>query len=203
MTSLPAMPLHVNSRANPGASSRPRLELKQKLLAANPTILDRLARPLGALGRERIDIRFGPGDVQPIESNASLALGELIVVTGKYGAFIEPVDMDAREDDPERYALTGKHRSENECLLLFRHAYGAVTCHFTVNSVGPDARIGFLRHTNFAEVRSFTVSTPGRMARERAGFDTTLRYSATELNELQGIAWRGGVVHIERLTLAP
>ncbi|MDF3982698.1 hypothetical protein P3W23_11930 [Luteibacter sp. PPL554] len=202
MTSLPALPLRVHPRSRPGIASRTRLDLKQKLLATNPAILDQLARPLGELGRTGIDFRFGAGDVQSIDPYASRAFGELVIVTGKHGAFVEPMDEEANEG-PERYALIGKHRSENECLLLFRHAFGAVTCHFTVNSVGPDARIGFLRHTQFAEVRGFTVSTPSRMSRERAAFETVLRYRATELNELQGIVFRGGALGIERIILTP
>jgi len=205
MTSLPAMHAYKNPTATAGVGigrkpDASRSHLRQRRLAEKPSILDHLAQPLGVLGRDEVDIRFTDAHVQTIEANSVTLLGELVIITGKHGVFIEPVDG----PEGETYALTGMHRIENDCLLLFRHAYGSVTCQLAMNDLGADAHIGFLKHKDFAEMRTFSFSGPrGAMRYEKAGFETALSYRATELNELQGIVWRGGLLRIERIRLSP
>lgn len=203
MTSLPAMHAYKSQPTVAGNGRKPdasRSHLRQRRLAEKPSILDHLAQPLGMLGREEVDIRFTDAHVQAIEANSVTLLGELVIVTGKHGVFIEPVDG----PHGEIYALTGMHRVENDCLLLFRHAYGSITCQLAMNDLGADAHIGFLKHRDFAEMRTFSFNGPrGAMRYEKAGFETVLSYRATELNELQGIVWRGGLLRIERIKLTP
>lgn len=200
MKSLPAMHAYKNlSGTNPTRDGL-RAHVRQRRLAERPSTLDHLATPLGVLGREEVDIRFSEADVRAIEPNSVTPLGELVIVTGKHGVFIEPVGG----PDSGIHALTGMHRTENDCLLLFRHAYGSVTCQLAMNDMGADAHVGFLKHKDFAEVRTFSFTGPrGAMRYEQAGFETVLNYSATELNELQGIVWRGGLLRIERIRLTP
>mgnify|MGYP004713826465 CR=1 FL=1 len=189
MTSLPAM--HAYTTASPLPVVAARVHVRQRRLAEKPSILDHLTQPLGMLGNREVDIRFTDADVRAIDAHTVAPLGELVIVTGKHGVFIESVE--GRHG--EAYAWTGKHRAENDCLLLFRHAYGAVTCHLAMNDLGADAHIGFLKHKDFAEVRTFSYAGPrGAMRYERAGFDTVLRYRATQLHELQALVWRGGLL---------
>ncbi|QWT19956.1 hypothetical protein KPL74_19680 [Bacillus sp. NP157] len=178
-------------------AGKPRL--RQRRLADDPSVAELLAQPVGSLGDEVISLDFRHAPFSTVPPHSSQVFGELVIVTGDAAVRIGSPD----DDDSGRCVLTGTRGRHNDCLLLFRHAYGTVICQLGVGNVAADAHIGFLQHGDFAEVRTFSFTKPRERLQGSAGFWTTLEYSARHLNELQGIVWRGGTVCIERIRLEP
>lgn len=184
---------------SPSVASAPRPRFRQRRLADDPNLLHLMAEPAGALGRTTSTVSFAAADFHEVPARSAVTLGELVIVAGDARLVITETD-----DAHPRTVLTGVKGRHNDCLILFRHAYGAVTCEFGVGALGSDAHVGFLRHGDFAEVRTFSYAAPReRVSAGDAGFWTTLSFQAQQLNELQGIVWRGGTLCFGRITLAP
>jgi hypothetical protein len=183
--------------APPTLAGRPRL--RQRLLAEHPAVLDLLVQPVGSLGDEVVTLDFGQAPFAGVPAHTTQPFGELVIVTGDSPVRVGPPDDGASD----RWVLTGTRGRHNDCLLLFRHAFGTVTCQLGVGNIAADAHVGFLQHGDFAEVRTFSFTRPRERQQGGAAFWTTLAYSARHLNELQGIVWRGGTLCIEGLRLEP
>jgi hypothetical protein len=184
------------------ASSRPpgHRRFRQRVLVENPWMLDKLARPLGSLGPEPRIVHFAQTPFSYIQPHSIQEFDELLIITGNAGLRVGAPD----NGEKQRCVLTGVKGRHNDCLILFRHAYGTVTCELGVGDIAADAHVGFLQCEDFDEVRTFSYTMPRERRRHAdAGFWTTLQYSARHLNELQGIVWRGGTLCIERITLEP
>ena len=185
---------------SPSVASPSRPRLRQRRLVDDPSIVGHLARPMGSLGTETLTIDFRNAPFSLVPPNTLQAYGELLIVTGESTLRVGPSDS----DDADRCVLTGVKGRHNDCLILFRHAYGGVLCELGVGDIAADAHVGFLQHGDFAEVRTFSFTKPReRRHQGDSGFWTTLQYSARHLNELQGIVWRGGTLCIERIRLDP
>jgi hypothetical protein len=195
-----ASPLKYDS---PSVASQPhphRRHFRQRVLAENPWMTDLAASPLGVLGDTSVTVHFGEAPFLFIPPRTLREFGELLIITGDAGVHIGTLHRDGED----RSVLTGIKGRHNDCLILFRHAYGTVTCEFGVDVIAADAHLGFLRNGDFAELQTFSYPVPReRRSQGDAGFWSTLAYSATQLNELQGIVWRGGTLCIERITLEP
>ncbi|KJV31882.1 hypothetical protein [Luteibacter yeojuensis] len=184
----------------PRVSSPPLQKFRHRRLAQDPSILSYLAQPAGALGThiQALDFRHAPFNLIP--AGGVRAFGEMIIIAGESTLRVGCPD----NEEGDRCVLTGVRGRHNDCMILFRHAYGTVTCRLGVGAITADAHIGFLQHGDFAEVRTFSFTRPREAgAQGDAGFWTTLQYSARHLNELQGMVWRGGTLCIESLVLEP
>ncbi|MGA7438566.1 MAG: hypothetical protein WBW32_10635 [Luteibacter sp.] len=166
----------------------------------DPEPLKAMAHPLGSIGPSPHIVRFDHAPFSYIPPHSFKAFDEIVIITGESGVRIDAPD----NGEIDRCVLTGVKGRHNDCLILFRHAYGTVTCELGVGDIAADAHIGFLQCEDFAEVRTFSYTMPRERRRHGdAGFWTTLQYSAKQLNELQGIVWRGGTLCIEQITLEP
>jgi len=150
----------------------------------------------GVLGPCAIDQHFGDEHLGLVRSGEMLALPALVVVAGEADAIIEQSD--------DGNVLTGRRSSSNDCRLIFRHAYGRVRCTLrTVGNTG-DVHIGLLEHRRFDEVQAINLLRPrGSRGDTRGSLWTTIEYHADPLCELQGIAWRGGLIQIASISLSP
>ncbi|UPG94083.1 hypothetical protein [Luteibacter aegosomatissinici] len=143
-------------------------------------------------------VDFSRAGFHAIPGNTFREFEELIIFAGLNGLVI------SSSMDGNRTFLTGIKGRHNECLILFRHAYGKVTCRLGVGNLGADAHVGFLTHTTFKEAwRAEYGKQPDARVPDDPAFWTDLPFAATQLNELQGIVWRGGTLCIERITLEP
>jgi hypothetical protein len=150
----------------------------------------------GTLGPCGVEQRFDDEHLGLIRAGEMLALPALVIVAGETDAIIEQSD--------DGNVLTGRRGSSNDCRLIFRHAYGRVRCTLrTVNTTG-DVHIGLLDHRRFDEVQAINILRPrGTRGDTRGSLWTTLEYRADPLCELQGIAWRGGLIQIASISLSP
>ncbi|UPG89711.1 hypothetical protein L2Y96_20345 [Luteibacter aegosomaticola] len=150
------------------------------------------------LGPHAVTVDFARAAFHNIPAGSAETFEELVIFTGKTGLVISSTA------DGRHQFLTGIKGRENDCLILFRHAYGKVSVRLGVGSLGADAHVGFLTHGTFKEAWHATYGKQLEMRMpDDKGFWTDLPYEATQLNELQGIVWRGGTLCIERITLEP
>jgi hypothetical protein len=192
-----AVPL---KQRNPSVTSLTLPRLRQRRLAQDPSILALLAAPAGSLGGETKTLDFRGAPFAMIPAGGVRSFGELVLVAGESTLRVGCPD----NEEGDRCVLTGVRGRHNDCMILFRHAYGTVTCRLGVGAITADAHVGFLQHGDFAEVRTFSFTKPRASGPQGdAGFWTTLQYSARHLNELQGLVWRGGTLCIESITLEP
>lgn len=148
------------------------------------------------LGTQRIEQRFDDDHLGVVKAGSMLALPALVIVAGDADVIIEQTD--------DGTVLTGRRGLSNDCRLIFRHAYASATCTLrTVHGTG-DVHIGFLEQRHFNEVQAISLLRP-RGARNycRGTLWTTLEYHADPLCEVQGIAWRGGMLQIASVSLVP
>lgn len=150
----------------------------------------------GILGTQRADQRFDDDHLGVVRAGDVLELPALIIVAGNADVIVEQTE--------DGTVLTGRRGAANDCRLIFRHAYGRVTCTLrTVHGTG-DVHIGFLEHRHFNEVQSISLQRPrGGRNDSRGTLWTTLEYHADPLCEVQGIAWRGGLLQIASISLSP
>lgn len=190
---------HAALKANTpsvAAMPRPKLPGRPRLLTEHPKLADILQLIGGpTLGPMAVAIPFSRAPFTRIAAHDYKVLEELIIITGRSELLVCDAD--------ERWFLTGSKGPLNDCLILFRHAYGKVTCDLSTANLGADTHVGFLTHTHFREAwhADFAKQASPRLP-TRSDW-TPLPCSRTELNELQGIAWRGGTLCIERITLEP
>lgn len=162
----------------------------------NPRLRTLLEGGGGTLGTQRLDQRFDDDHLGVIKAGDILVLPALIVVACDADVIIEQTD--------DGTVLTGRRGVANDCRLVFRHAYSCVSCTLrTVHGTG-DVHIGFLDHRHFNEVQAISIQRPrGGRNDSRGTLWTTLEYHADPLCEVQGIAWRGGMLQIAGVTLSP
>lgn len=147
------------------------------------------------LGPEGVEQAFADDQLGLIRAGHVHPLEHLLIVTGERDAIIEQAD--------DGNVLTGCFRSENDCRLIFRHAYGRVRC--TVRTVcdTEDVHLGFL-NCLFQEVQSVNLQRPRNHRHDTPGsLWSTLEFRAAPLCELRGIAWRGGMLQIANISLIP
>jgi hypothetical protein len=150
------------------------------------------------LGPHGLTVEFMRARFLRVPANGCQLFEDLVLVTGNNDLIIG-----SSRDGSISY-LTGVKGHHNDCLILFRHAYGKATCRLGIGNLGADAHVGFLTHGTFKEAWHATYGRqPEARSPEDRGFWTELTHEATQLNELQGIVWRGGTLCIERITLEP
>lgn len=150
----------------------------------------------GVLGDHRVDQRFDDDHLGIIKAGSVCALPALVILAGDADVVIEQSE--------DGTVLTGRRGVSNDCRLIFRHAYGCVRCTLrTVHGAG-DVHIGLLDHRRFDEVQAISILRPrGGRNDSRGTLWTTLEYHADPLCEVQGIAWRGGLIQIASVSLSP
>jgi hypothetical protein len=178
------------------STPRPRRPARPRLLAEHPKADEILGLVHGAdLGPMAITIPFSRAPFTAIAANSYQVFEDLVIITGRSELLVSDAD--------ERRFLTGNKGLQNDCLILFRHAYGKVICDLSTSNLGADTHVGFLTHTHFREAwHADFARQPSPRIPTRTDW-TPLPCTRTELNELQGIAWRGGTLCIEQITLEP
>lgn len=147
------------------------------------------------LGPEPVEQTFADDQLGLIRAGHVHPLDHLLVVTGDRDAIIEQAD--------DGNVLTGCYRSENDCRLIFRYAYGRVRCTVRTLCDTGDVHLGFL-NCLFQEVQTVNIQRPRSNRNDASGsLWTTLEFHAEPLYELQGIAWRGGMLQISSISLSP
>ena len=156
---------------------------------------------LGALASRATEEVFHDAPSGTLKAGEMLQLPETMIVAVSADVVIEPTDHGC--------LVTGTRGKNNECRLIFRHAYRRVSCHIRVPNGAAESRITYLRSPTqkspgLVELQSFNICQPHlRQASSAGGFSMTLDYDADPLNEVQGILWRGGLLQISRLSLTP
>lgn len=180
----------------PSTDSRNALPVVKNHSWDDPRLRSLLEGHGGVLGPCTIEQHFGDEHLGLVKAGEMLALPALVVVAGEADAIIEQSD--------DGNVLTGRRSSSNDCRLIFRHAYGRVRCTLrTVGNTG-DVHIGLLEHRRFDEVQAINLLRPrGSRGDTRGCLWTTIEYRADPLCELQGIAWRGGLIQIASISLSP
>lgn len=191
VTRAPAKVLRVPPRPDAVASRNTRGRSRGW---ENPQIRD-LLHGRRDLGPEPVEQVFADDQLGLVRAGSIRPLDHLIVVTGDRDAIIEQTD--------DGNVLTGCYRFENDCRLIFRYAYGRVRCTIRTLCDTSDVHIGFL-NSLFQEVQTVNIQRPRANRNDAAGsLWTTLDFHAEPLYELQGIAWRGGLLQISRIELSP
>lgn len=160
----------------------------------NPQV-DELLHGRRDLGPEAVEQQFADDQLGLIRAGSVLPLEHLIVVTGERDAIIEQTD--------DGNVLTGCYRTENDCRLIFRHAYGRIRCTVRTLCDTTDVHLGFL-NCLLQEVQTVNIQRPRSNRNDAAGsLWTTLEFHAEPLYEIQGIAWRGGMLQLSHIALSP
>lgn len=183
---------HASISGRPKPPPRPALRLLSKHKR-----IDEILRLLDGqnLGPTPVRVPFSHATFTSIAAESFIVFEELVIVTGSSGLLIHNTD--------ERSFLTGNKGYRNDCAILFRHAYGKVTCELSTTNLGADTHVGFLTHGTFNEAwHADFAKQPAPRLPGREDW-SSLQCSQTELNELQGIVWRGGTLCIEQITLEP
>jgi hypothetical protein len=156
---------------------------------------------LGALAPQLMEESFRDAPSGTVKAGDMLELKETMIVAVSADVIIEPTD--------DGCLVTGTRGRNNECRLIFRHAYSHVRCDIRIPNGAAESRITYLRSPSqkspgLGEPHSFNISQPAlRMRSDAGGFSMTLNYHADPLNEVQGILWRGGLLQISRISLTP
>jgi hypothetical protein len=156
---------------------------------------------LGALAAHPLEESFRDANPGTVKAGEMLELPETMIIAVSADVVIESTD--------DGCVVTGTRGKNNECRLIFRRAYCHVCCDIRVPSGAAESRITYLRSPSqksqgLGELHSFNICQPRLGLRgDASGFSTTLDYHADPLNEVQGILWRGGLLQISRISLAP
>jgi hypothetical protein len=156
---------------------------------------------LGSLASCATDEFFHDAPSGTLKAGEMLELPETMIVAVSADVVIEPTDHGC--------LVTGTRGRNNECRLIFRRAYRRVSCHIHVPNGAAESRITYLRSPSqkspgLVELQSFSICQPlQRHGSGAGGFSMTLDYDADPLNEVQGVLWRGGLLQISRISLAP
>ena len=211
MTSLPATrvePQHPSfsphslgvtsaaGRPKPGPR-RPRPSAQGRRRTDEETCLRTLlAEHRGHLGSRTIDVNFNDLACRSFDKSGIFDLGDLIIDTRGTDLLIEQLD--------DERVLTGRSGHHIDCRILFRHAYGRMICRLGVDRLTSDTHIGLIESRSLKEVQSFSFSRPRHVGHDGGGsLWTHLEYRASPLNEIQGLAWRGGSLRLSSITLIP
>ncbi|SEO43265.1 hypothetical protein SAMN02800692_0761 [Luteibacter sp. UNC138MFCol5.1] len=147
------------------------------------------------LGPEPVEQLFGDDQLGIIPARTIHPLEHLVIATGERDAIIEQTD--------EGNVLTGCYRSENDCRLIFRHAYATIRCTVRTLCDATDVHLAFL-NCLLQEMQTFNIQRPRSSRNDASGsLCTTFEFHAEPLYELQGIAWRGGMLQISKISLIP
>jgi len=207
MLQMSATPVSSDMRSEPplhavsGKSSCPRPAWHNARLQAFMSPERDGVPELGALASQPMDEDFREAISGTLKAGEMLQLPETMIVAVNADVVIEPTE--------EGCVVTGTRGRNNECRLIFRHAYRRVSCHLRVPNGAAEARITFLRSPSqkspaLVELQSFNICPPHlRQANGAGGFSMTIDYDADPLNEVQGILWRGGLLQISRVSLTP
>lgn len=114
-------------------------------------------------------------------------LSEIIVVAGDADILF----VDLSNDDMPRIALTGLTERDNHCTVLFKRPFRGAHCDVYLEDMEQDAHLGFMRRSDFTEVQTFLIGSG-----KRGCTRTRLEFTANDPDELAGIVWRGGRLHI-------
>lgn len=154
---------------------------------------------LGRLAAQSWEENFRDASPRTLKAGETLELPETMVIAGNADVVIESTN--------DGCVVTGIRGRQNECRLIFRHAYDRARCTVHVPAGAVESRITFLRSPSQslagpAELQSFHICQSHHGSRGGgSGFSTTLDYQAEALNEVQGILWRGGLLQISRISL--
>gem|GEM_PF-2436379 len=198
---IPAERLRPHSSSRPAAiygppTSPPRVPARRHRLRDDPRLVGMVQPRDGPLGDGEQVHRFRDvppgtlkaGDIHPFPA--------LVIIPSAVDALIEAVD--------DGCMLTSHRGSNNECRLIFRHAWARVRLELSVPSGAGDSHIGFLGYRDFEEVQGFSLVQPRNTRGNTGGsLRVSLDYRAGPLSELQGIVWRGGLLQIESVSLSP
>jgi hypothetical protein len=159
--------------------------------------LDGLVEPRdGQLGTDRVEQRFDDSPLGTLKAGCIHVLPSVVIIPAATDALVEQTDHGA--------VLTGHRGSNNECRVIFRHAYVRARVQVRAPAGAADAHIGFLGHRDFEEVHGFSIVQPkGSRGSSGGWLRFTLEYRAGPLCELQGFVWRGGLLEIESVWLSP
>jgi hypothetical protein len=156
---------------------------------------------LGALASHAVDHALRDATPGTVRAGEVLQLSETMVVAVSADIIIEPTD--------DGCVVTGTRGKNNECRLIFRHAYRHLRCDIRIPNGAVESRITYLRSPSpkspgLGELHSFNICQPMfRLRSDAGGFSMSLDYHADPLNEVQGILWRGGLLQISRISLTP
>jgi hypothetical protein len=156
---------------------------------------------LGALASKPSEDVFKGASPGTVRAGQMLALDNMMILAVSADVILEQTN--------EGFMVTGTLGRNNECRLIFRHAFSRVCCDVRVPNGAAESRITFLssprqKSPRLGELHSFNLCRPLQGLRgDTGGFSTTLDYHADPLNEVQGILWRGGLLQISRISLTP
>jgi hypothetical protein len=195
-TCTPEIPSRVSS-ARPAAVYGPPSTVPKRIrLRDDPRLLGIVEPRDGSLGSERIEQRFEGAPLGTLKAGRIHVLPSLVIIPTGCDALIEQTDRG--------YVLTGNRGTNNECRVIFRHAYVGARVQIRAPSGAADAHIGFLGHRDFEEVHGFSIVQPkGSRGGNGGSLRITLDYRAGPLCELQGFVWRGGLLQIDSVSLSP
>ncbi|QDE41102.1 hypothetical protein FIV34_18775 [Luteibacter pinisoli] len=180
----------ISRRPDPPRRLALRLLAEHKRIKEILALLDR-----HHLGSMSVNVPFSRAPFTSIAAESFVAFEELVIVTGSSALLVHSAGG--------RCFLMGNKGYRNDCAILFRHAYGKVTCDLSTTNLGADTHVGFVTHGTFKEAwhADFAKQPAPRMPGREDW--SSLQCSQTELNELQGLVWRGGTLCIERIALEP
>jgi hypothetical protein len=165
-------------------------------LCDNPELRAALEGGGGVLGSTVAVQAFDELEPGAVHAGSLRVLSSTVIVAGRSDVIVEQTDTGQ--------VLTGTRGSNNDCRIIFRHAYGRVRCELRTMTTSADVHLGFLDHRRFEEVQTFSISRPRSLHGEcRGALWTTLEFRAEALCEVQGLVWRGGLLQIARITLTP
>jgi len=198
---VPAVRSAAATPSVPGKRSFPGRTQDSERLLAFMTTQQGDTTELGALASSPLDDVFLDASPRTIRAGEMLELPRMLIVAVNADVILDQTK--------EGFMVTGTLGRNNECRLIFRHAYGRVRSDVRVPSGAAESRITFLssprqKSSALGELHSMNLCRPLQGLRGNAGgFSTTLDYRADPLNEVQGILWRGGLLQISRISLSP
>jgi hypothetical protein len=197
----PAIRTEPAPRPVPGRTPSPRPAWNNARLQAFMTAQRGGEAELGVLATHPMEETFRDTPPGTVKAGQMLELSETMIVAVSADVIVEPTD--------DGCVVTGTRGKNNECRLIFRHAYCHVRCDIRIPNGAAESRITYLkspsaRSPGLGELHSFNICQPlTRVRSDAGGFSMTLDYHADPLNEVQGILWRGGLLQISRISLTP
>ncbi|PTR23401.1 hypothetical protein C8J98_11454 [Luteibacter sp. OK325] len=185
----------------PGRRPRPGPARETERLLAFMTTPKGDSVELGALAPGPLDDVFLDASPGTIRAGEMLELPRMMILAASADVILEQTN--------KGFMVTGTLGRNNECRLIFHHAFRRVRCDVRVPNGAAESRITFLssprqKSPGLGELHSFNLCRPLQGLRgDAGGFSTTLDYHADPLNEVQGILWRGGLLQISRISLTP